>query len=446
MKKVTLVNFSIPFLEEDNETHFLPIEALNICANVEWKGYQVDFMDYQNYYRSKNNPFSEENIHMIFHSTSKIIIAVTTNEALPFTILMLGQIKQVYPEKQIILGGYGVNGAEEEILKSFSFLDIVVIKNCETCYASAIAYLAGEETEPWCCVYRTGNIIIRDDIVKEEISIDCMPLPSYEKVDLNNYEEVLLRTSTGCPFQCTFCQRKGKLVRRDLELVLEEIRLLRDTYGQKRFFFYDQTFIADRNRVMQFCKRLKEEKLTDIEWSCTGRVNLVNEELVKTMAESGCKMMYFGVESGSERVLKKIKKNISLQQVKMANELASKYVTVNNFIIWGFPFETMDDFEETMRLIAHLKQNSISPIVYMCSLFPATEICKEYRKNMFFSEECWQMNWSQQFISDIVREKIKEIIKQYPSVFSGFYIADTNIVKKLERIKELNFASHYPDV
>jgi len=445
-KSISLINISLPFIEGINTVKFLPIEALGICGVLEAVGYEVDFRDYQQECGKYEDPLNPDNADLFFQDTAQIIICTFTNEAAPLAIMLLEKAKKCFPEKKIILGGHGANGAAEDILQQFDFIELVVKGDDEAAFIGAIKYIKNGRKEVPGLVYRYEDAIRTIDPLNEVIELDRRPFPAYHKVNLDDYGEVMIRSSRGCPFQCSFCQRRGKLSERSIDHVIQEIIILRNTYNQKKFFFYDQTFIINKDRVLSFCQKLREEGLQDIEWSCTGRINLADEKLMEEMARSGCTMMYFGVESGSDHVLKRIKKSITTQQVKNVNEMAKKYFFINNFIIWGFPFETMEDFNKTVELIKNIKQQGIYPIIYMCSPFPATPLYLEYKDKISFSRKCWDGNWPKGFPNHASREKIADFIEQYPTVFSGFYVCDPLIEEKLGIIQSLDVSTHYPDV
>jgi tetratricopeptide (TPR) repeat protein len=154
--------------------------------------------------------------------------------------------------------------------------------------------------------------------------------------------------------------------------MVEEIRFIRDHYGLLYFSIRDDTFTADRGRVLEFCRLLLQEKLY-ILWNCQSRVNAVDEEILFWMKRAGCECIQFGVESASPKVLKFLGKGITPDQVKRA-AWATRRVGLNLsvYLISGVPGETEDDLNKTLALLAGIKAHDgqVSPLAY----YPGTRI------------------------------------------------------------------------
>ncbi|MCX6707346.1 MAG: radical SAM protein [Candidatus Woesearchaeota archaeon] len=180
------------------------------------------------------------------------------------------------------------------------------------------------------------------DFVKD---INTLPFPARQ---LSLYPELYSKNDwgcivggRGCPFNCGFCSANlqwGRMLRlRSVDNVLEEIKLVIEKYGSNEFFFWDDTFTANRQRTMELCRSLLNEKIR-ISWSCTTRVNVIDDELLSLMKKAGCNRIDIGVESGSERMLKLINKRINLNQVETAVKQINKHrIMCNAFFMIGFP-------------------------------------------------------------------------------------------------------------
>lgn len=237
-------------------------------------------------------------------------------------------------------------------------------------------------------------------------NLDAMPFPAYNLVDMkyyvtpNPYAVRGLYLSTfyflvgrGCPAQCTFCVsaqiRKaiapGKALRcRSAKNVVEEIEFVKEKYLIDGFYFIDDNFTLNKDLVFDICEELIKRRLNLI-WACSTRINTASEELLRKMKEAGCIQVDLGVESGSIDVLKRIKKNISIKQVKEVFRICRK-LGIRTFanILINLPDETEDDLRITLELL-----NEIKPSVTSFNIFTpylGTEIYESSSLNLSPSE------------------------------------------------------------
>jgi len=446
MASVTVANISFPFVEEDRHVKFLPLEALSLTSSLEITGHKVDFRDYQQACVDYSDPQDPANAASFFNGANQIVIIITPNDAMPVAILWAEKLKEFEPNHIIILGGYGPKEVAYHIIKNFSFIDAVIHDTLEPSGTQLINHINEDWADLPGIAFRNKNEVVVTPSSPPLESLDQLPLPAYNKVNLDKYWEIMIFSARGCPFRCTFCVRNGKLIEKSVDNVIGEISLLRNTYGQKRVFFYDQTFMLKKNRVINICNRMGKANLNDVEWSCTGRINIADIEVMKKMANSTCKMVYFGVESGSDNVLKRINKRITRSLAEKVISEAQKIFFVNTFFIWGFPFESIDDFKVTLEMIHKLSEKGIASIIYFLSPLPSSQIYKEYRNKLWFSRELWKINWPVHLSNKKSCNEIAKLIKAYPTVFPGFYTCDPNVYDKLKIIQDQKLETHFPDV
>lgn len=170
-------------------------------------------------------------------------------------------------------------------------------------------------------------------------------------------------TSRGCPFLCGYCSAKSIWSRksrfRSIDSVFLEIRAIRSEFGTKNFYFWDDSFTVNRKRTVEICNKMIAEQL-NISWGCTTRVDLLDEELLHLMKKAGCDYISIGIESGSERILKLIEKNITVQQIrKAAGMLKQSGIPFEAFFMVGFPDETAEDIEDTFSLMKQMEGASV---------------------------------------------------------------------------------------
>jgi radical SAM superfamily enzyme YgiQ (UPF0313 family) len=206
------------------------------------------------------------------------------------------------------------------------------------------------------------------EIVHNERSIDLnvkkLPIPAYDLINLEKYEYslmgnrfVLLETSRGCPYNCFFCVKSvmygGGVREKKFSQVKKEIDYVINS-GVNNIYFFDLEFSNNLKMVSQISDYLIG-KSSGISWCCQMRIEKINLKLLKKMKKSGCNLIHFGIESGSAKTIKKLHKNNSKKEVKRKLRMV-KGVGIRSlcFFILGFPFETSQDFKDTIRFSVNL--------------------------------------------------------------------------------------------
>jgi radical SAM superfamily enzyme YgiQ (UPF0313 family)/pyruvate-formate lyase-activating enzyme len=206
-----------------------------------------------------------------------------------------------------------------------------------------------------------------------ELHLDNLPMPAWHMFDMARYEVSLLGkpatsliSSRGCPFECYFCYHdyQGKVYRRhSVDRVLREIDLLRDRYGYEAFFFYDDNFTLDVRRLREFCGTVLEQR-REILWRCYSRVTVVTAELLDLMRRAGCVEIVFGVESGSQRTLDRVKKKIRVEDSVRAIELCRQAsISSKSYLMIGFPWESQEDIEKTIEFMDRLLPSQVMLVI-----------------------------------------------------------------------------------
>jgi len=195
-----------------------------------------------------------------------------------------------------------------------------------------------------------------------------------------------MNTSRGCPFNCAFCS-VGSIWGRgytffSADRIIAEIKHLIKNYGAKGIYFREDNFTLNLKRVENFCKKLIKKNI-NIHWACETRVNTLTEKLVKLMSRAGCRAFYLGVESGSQKLLDRLNKNITVKQIENAISLSKKY-NIRSYcsLIVGTPGETFEEYLATKKLMDKLK-----PYKYTFNVFvgiPHSPLYKHILKNRLY--------------------------------------------------------------
>ncbi len=256
--------------------------------------------------------------------------------------------------------------------------------------------------------------------------LDRLPFPARELYPatayLNQWKKAFPHavtsaiSSRGCPFHCIFCSKSvfGKKFRgRSAENLGEEMRLIEEM-GFDRIWFTDDLFIYNKKRVRQICETIKKEKI-DLEWACQARIELVDEELLSLMKDSGLICIAFGVESGSQRVVDWFKKGFSISQCKKVFTLCHTLdIAVHAYFIVGAPVETEEDVRKTKKLI-----NEINPAYAVFSVltpYPGTPLYDLYTPSSCDFDE---FNDAQRSVI-AGQERAEEVRKEMEEFYFGF--------------------------
>lgn len=309
--------------------------------------------------------------------------------------------KKLNPGCFIIFGGPHATHRAHAILDQERAVDAVILGEGEETFLELAGSLAAKGDSIGRVrgiAFRGGTGVVLTPPRERIADLDLLPIPAAYfddaiGVDLKRQLEFII-TSRGCPAPCRFCASPrfwGKrLSFRSPRSIVDEIRFIRDRFGLIYFSIRDDTFTADRERVLEFCRLLLRERVFVL-WNCQSRVNAVDEEMLCWMKRAGCECIQFGVESGSEKVLAQLGKRITPEQVKSA-AYASRRAGINlsAYLITGVIGEAEGDLEATLSLIAEIKASDgqVSPLAYYpgTALFEKSVAAGIARQDLFEAE------------------------------------------------------------
>ena len=296
-------------------------------------------------------------------------------------------IRSLNPHCTIIMGGAHATFSYETVLAEDSPVDMVVLGEGEaTLLEVATCHAEGREwrNAKGIAYARQGKIIVNPPRMALT-DLDSLPLPMLHlehsfDIDPALQPEFIL-TSRGCPSACHFCSSPGfwnRRVRfRSPANIVDEIMYNRNRFGLIYFSIRDDTFTADRQRTINFCRLLIKRKAYII-WNCQSRVTALDEELLSWMKLAGCECIQLGVESGSPRILDKLGKSITPSQIeRSAAMIRDAGIHLSVYLISDVPGETEEDIGQTIGLIRRIQPNDgyVSPLAY----YPGTPLFDDAR-------------------------------------------------------------------
>jgi anaerobic magnesium-protoporphyrin IX monomethyl ester cyclase len=225
--------------------------------------------------------------------------------------------------------------------------------------------------------------------------LDSLPWPDRTRIDLNQYKRTapycpspadVVVASRGCPFKCRFCSAQyiwgQKYVARSVESVVEEIRYMKETYGSRTIHFREDNFTVNKKKLLEFCSALKQ---LNVDWLCQSRVGSLDEETVRVMKESGCKLISCGFESINDSTLKFMRKGQTAEQVVRTIETFEKVgIPYTGGFMVATPNEGREEILNTLRFVRKVSQYRYSRIPNMVARFvgmPVSEMYHEVLQN-----------------------------------------------------------------
>ena len=305
----------------------------------------------------------------------------TTTVAFHRALEVARELKRRRPDRPIVLGGPHVSSNLAHGM-SFREFDFAIVGEgekplCDLADAlehgtdlAAVASLAYRKGD---CPDFRGRTDRQSALAPRIDDLDAVPFPAYDlAADLSlytpppcNYKKLPAAnviTSRGCPNQCTFCDRSvfGQLLRqRSAENVAAEIEHLWNEYHVREIAFVDDTFTLRPQRIRELFAIL-DRKGIRFPWTCMSRVSAVDEDLLRFMRDHGCWHISFGIESGNEEILKRIKKQISLEQARRVIGWCAKLgIRTKGFFIVGHPGETLETIDESIREALKMKLDDV---------------------------------------------------------------------------------------
>ncbi|MHC4520387.1 MAG: B12-binding domain-containing radical SAM protein, partial [Planctomycetota bacterium] len=385
MADITLVNLNMLYLrygeQAERELH-VPLGPLYLIRVLEDAGFEVDFRDYQ--FCGADDPFDMETFLQFVRDPAPVIGLSCMANLLPFTMLALKALRERYADRTLVLGGVGSKSVEEKLLERFPWLDVICRGEAERTGPELLSALGngGDLSAVKGLSFRRNGSICHTPARERITDIDTIRFPAFEKVDLGCYAGYGMMTSRGCPYPCTFCSVAPvwnlESYSRSPRNIVDEMALLKEQAGVDLFLFQDEFFISGKPQVMAFCAELKRRKL-DVCFKAFGRVNLVDTEMMQALADAGCVELRFGIESGSDRILSEIRKGFTSAEVlEVLPGAIELFPRVDAFYVWGFPFEMMEDFNQSLFQMVSLRMMGARILPSLLCLLPQTEIYRQW--------------------------------------------------------------------
>ncbi len=316
------------------------------------------------------------------------------------------KVKKRNPNIKIAFGNYHATFNAKKILEKYPFVDVIVRNEAEfTCLEIAECLEKGKELKDIRGItFREGDKIVFTPDRLPLKDLDKLPFPD-RKLLKNEYRSTLaglelatgrfttVVSSRGCPFKCRYCACSLFARRtwrpRSPENIIDELYLLHSE-GFRQIIFVDDNFALNQKRVVKLCQLMKKNKI-EMDWVCDARVDCISREALEAMAKTGCRIIYYGMESANQRILDFYNKGITPLQSQAASKATRKAgidIIVGSFII-GAPDESREEIRNTFAFAQRIDIDI--PLFHPLEIQPGTPLWLELSSQGLLNEdEHWE--------------------------------------------------------
>jgi radical SAM superfamily enzyme YgiQ (UPF0313 family) len=324
----------------------------------------------------------------------------------PYAKILARTLRAAYPALRLAFGGVFATLNAELIKKQVSEVDFVCRGDGEQLILDLLEHL-DDPSSVLGVTWQERDGTLRHNASRPlDRNLDQWPFPDREGLDLDFVESMPLdvpvvlslerfttmQTSRGCPWPCVFCDipifNEGKWRSRSPEHVVAEMKQLQKA-GYGAVYFVDDHFLLQPKRIEAICKGIGDEGIT-IQWGCEGRVDSVCMGLFPAMAKAHCRTLMFGIESGSQKILDRLKKEQTLAETETAVNAAKNagIEIVHGFFVVGNPDETEEDMKATFSFASKLRVDSFA-FNRLC-VYRGTPLWQEYlQRGLVTDEKDW---------------------------------------------------------
>lgn len=370
------------------------------------------------------NPYSSERIRSVIREYRPDIIGATgvtmnINKALD----ILAECRLESPGSTIVMGGPHVTFDAQNILTENEHVDFIIRGEGELTSVELFKSLGSSKVygDIRGISYRKDGSIIHNEMRDFISDINILPFPARHLVQISKYRALNLPlnmvTSRGCPFECIFCvgsKMVGRKVRYfDTTRVVDEFEML-SKIGTRQINIVDDLFTSNKKRCMAICEEIIRRGIRQ-NWTAFARVDTVSPELLNVMKASGCSVLCFGIESGNQEILDRVKKKTTLEKIANAIRICKQagIVPMASYIM-GLPGETSETARQTLEF-ARTLCNSYG--YHILAPFPGTEVrekAEEYGMRILTSD--WDRYDANQSVCESIylpHEEVDRIVHEF---------------------------------
>src|SRR5438876_5944840 len=343
------------------------------------------------------------------------------------------QIKRRKPKTLILLGGPHSTVLESEIMQKFTDFDVLVRGEAEQIIVPLLDALdLGKDLSAMPGIsYRDGSHVYRSPTDAGVMDVDQLSMAAFHFYPIPELRMRSMRVEAGrgCPFHCTFCSTAtffGRKYRvKAAAKLVSELKSLKSDYNITDFSLQHDLFTVNRRKVLEFCEEVRP---CSFSWTCSARIDCVDSELLREMAQSGCRGIYFGVETGSSNLQELVKKRLDISLLAPTLTNAKEVgINVTTSFITGFPSETFSDLEATLDCLDRCHR--ISPTTTCLQLHlltpePGTALYEENKSQLLYDGHISDFNFPTLAADE------SAMLRGNPDIFMNHHFYDTKLPRK----------------
>lgn len=425
----------------DDVEYAPPLGVLTLAALLR-DSYPVQVVDLDDFWRRAGYlrpQFHRSVVEAICATGPDIIGFSSISGSYPLTIRLAEECSRRLPKATVILGGPQATVTDVDTLTAFPFVDMILRGEADDTFPALVTAIAsGVATEQIAgLTFRDRGGIRRNPNASATLDLDRLPLPAYDLVPrIDELQGFALEAGRGCPYACTFCSTNDFFRRRfrlkSPSRLLDEMNRINQRWRVKTFELIHDMFTVDRRKVIEFCEAMIEAG-SPYKWSCSARTDSVDTELLRLMKRAGCHDLFFGIETGSQRMQRVIDKDLDLAQARHVLQVCNDLeIRATASLIVGYPQETKEDLRDTVAFLSDVMVLPwADPQLNVLSPLAGTPITTEYWDQLTLDE-----HWTRISENGSLQDAVDQLmIAAHPELFPNFYafpfFTDRNLLQRL---------------
>lgn len=421
---VFVVPSSRPRMKEES------MGTLILAKKLQLAGFCVEIARYWNAIHGPKDDytfFCKELVEYICQFSPSVVSFYCRCEEYPICIDLSQRVKERMPKVVTAFGGPQAELVARETLERFSSVDYVCCSEGENTIVPFMKFITRNDgtilpsSIPG-LTYRDEDGTVKQNRFPDFLPDNyCRPFLYYDLLPdsvLNDCKGMPIDVGRGCPFSCTYCSTKTfwkrKFRLRNLSDIVDEMEYVASHFGITSFDFMHDLFTVNKRRIQDFCLEIAKRGLK-VKWGCDSRIDTIDPEMVDLMVQNGLTQIFFGIETGSPRMQVLINKKLDLGRCDdIVKYCLSKGLKVTTSFIYGFPEETEEDLDLTLKMAVKFQNYGVNVLTNLCHIMNGTELFARYKDMLTIRRDIAYNSCIPAF------DNLYEMIAQNKDMFANF--------------------------